>query len=324
MEQKISIVVPFYNVEKYANKCIKSIVDQTYKNLEIILVDDGSKDSSGKICDDWKNKDSRINVLHKENGGLSDARNFGLKYATGEYILFIDSDDFIEKNMIADMLKVANERNSDIVICDFVQIKEEEAPIFNKENQINVFTNIEAINELLLENTITNHAWNKLYKKELFENIEYPKGRNFEDIGTTYLLFEKSKKIVHIKNQYYAYVLRGNSITGKLSKKSLFDEIFLVNKRYNYLKEKFGNEVTKNLKINRLGLIIRYHMAVCKFLDKETFNSTDLQEEYKFFVNNYNEIGKLSNKQKILGKILYFNRNVFYLIMKFLYWMRGK
>ena len=159
---------------------------------------------------------------------------------------------------------------------------------------------------------------------ELFENIEYPKGRNFEDIGTTYLLFEKSKKIVHIKNQYYAYVLRGNSITGKLSKKSLFDEIFLVNKRYNYLKEKFGNEVTKNLKINRLGLIIRYHMAVCKFLDKETFNSTDLQEEYKFFVNNYNEIGKLSNKQKILGKILYFNRNVFYLIMKFLYWMRGK
>ena len=272
----------------------------------------------------WKNKDPRINVLHKENGGLSDARNFGLKYATGEYILFIDSDDFIEKNMIADMLKVANERNSDIVICDFVQIKEEETPIFNKENQINEFTNIKAINELLLENTITNHAWNKLYKKELFENIKYPKGRNFEDIGTTYLLFEKSKKIVHIRNQYYAYIMRGNSITGKLSKKSLFDEIFLVNKRYNYLKENFGNEVIENLNINRLGLIIRYHMAACKFLDKETFNSIELQEEYKFFVNNYNEIKKLSDKQKIFGKILCFNRNIFYRIMKFLYWMRGK
>ncbi|MBR1540013.1 MAG: glycosyltransferase [Clostridia bacterium] len=131
-EELISIIVPVYKVEKYLDKCINSIVSQTYKNLEVILVDDGSPDSCGKMCDEWTQKDTRIKVIHKENGGLSDARNFGLDCAKGKYIQFVDSDDYIEKDMIEFLYKNLKENNADISICSNYMVDE--------ENVINVGT----------------------------------------------------------------------------------------------------------------------------------------------------------------------------------------
>ena len=190
---KISIIVPFYNVEKYAPKCIESIINQTYTNLEIILVDDGSPDTCGKICDDYALKDGRIKVIHKKNAGLSDARNVGIKEATGKYIGFVDGDDYIEKDMYKYLYNLIKENNADISICGVEEVYEDGSIQDEKAKEsIEILSKEDAIKELLLDKKVRSHAWDKLYKRELFENIEYPYGRKMEDIATTYKLFDLS------------------------------------------------------------------------------------------------------------------------------------
>ena len=319
--EKISVIVPFYNVENYANRCINSIVNQTYKNLEIILVDDGSKDSSGIICDEWKDKDSRITVIHKQNGGLSDARNEGIKYTTGEYIAFIDSDDFIDKDMFEVLYNNIKETDSQISVCKYIQVEEDEKFKFIKSKEKTIYSKREAIEELLSEKKITNHAWNKLYKKELFKTIRYPKGRNFEDIGTTYKLFSECNRIVYSPCECYAYIVRGNSITGNVSEKSLFDQVFLVKERYEYIDKKF--DLKNDNLINRIYFIYRYHMSICKFLNKEVYYKKEIINEYKFFKENYKKIRSYIKNKRLLYDLLFYNRNLFFYIVKLLYKIKG-
>lgn len=319
--EKISVIVPFYNVENYANRCINSIVNQTYKNLEIILVDDGSKDSSGIICDEWKDKDSRITVIHKQNGGLSDARNEGIKYATGEYIAFIDSDDFIDKDMFEVLYNNIKETDSQISVCKYIQVEDDEKFKFIKSKEKTMYSKREAIEELLSEKKITNHAWNKLYKKELFKTIRYPKGRNFEDIGTTYKLFSECDRIVYSPCECYAYIVRGNSITGNVSEKSLLDQVFLVKERYEYIDKKFN--LKNNNFINRIYFIYRYHMSICKFLNKEVYYKKEIINEYKFFKENYKKIRSYIKNKRFLYDLLFYNRNLFFYIVKLLYKIKG-
>ena len=165
-EELISVIVPVYNVEKYLEKCIDSIINQTYQNLEIILVDDGSTDGSGKICDEYSRKDNRIKVIHKENGGLSDARNIGIKNANGGLIGFIDSDDYITENMFEVLQKDLRKYNADISSCDIQNVNEAGECLkiirVSTEGQTSkVFEREEAL-KLLLEDTIKSYAWNKL------------------------------------------------------------------------------------------------------------------------------------------------------------------
>ena len=174
----ISIIIPVYNVEKYINKCLESVINQTYRNLEIILVDDGSEDKSGKICEEISIKDNRIRVIHKENGGLSDARNIGLDNSNGEYIAFIDSDDFIERDMIEFLYYNINKYDADISICSNYIFDEEEC-IDNSTKEIKVYNRLEILKEVLLDEKIRSYAWNKMYKRDLFYNIIFPKGRVF-------------------------------------------------------------------------------------------------------------------------------------------------
>ena len=148
----ISIIIPVYKVEKYLEKCIESVLKQTYTNLQIILVDDGSPDNCGKICDEYAKKDSRIEVIHKANGGLSDARNVGISKAKGRYIGFVDSDDYIKED------------------------------IRNKENGIREYSRLDILKEVLLDKNIQSYAWNKLYEKELFDEIKYPIGKKYEEL----------------------------------------------------------------------------------------------------------------------------------------------
>ena len=174
----ISVIVPIYNVEEYLDRCVESIVNQTYKNLEIILVDDGSPDNCPQMCDNWAEKDSRIKAVHKENGGLSDARNAGMPFATGEIISFIDSDDWIELNMFETMLNRMIEDNSDIVSCGVKWVEEDGCLIRDVTSENEVLDNKTAMKELLNDSKLKQHVWNKIYKYDMIKNIPLSKIKN--------------------------------------------------------------------------------------------------------------------------------------------------
>lgn len=205
----ITVVVPVYNVEGYLTKCIDSILAQSHSCLELILVDDGSTDRSGQICDEYAERDKRIKVIHKPNGGLSSARNSGIDIASGEYIAFVDSDDFIHPLMMEWLINTAQEYDVPLVCCDYTSTK------FPKEKERNVelFDVHEAIGKLLDDTGYKCFAWNKIYEKTLFDGIRYPSGKLFEDIPTTYKLFKKTSKIAYCKNPLYFYSIRPGSIS---------------------------------------------------------------------------------------------------------------
>lgn len=233
----ISIIIPVYKVEKYLEKCIQSVINQTYENLQIILVDDGSPDNCGKICDEYAKKDHRIEVIHKSNGGLSDARNKGLEIAKGEYIGFVDSDDYIEADMYEVLYNLLKQYNADVSICNFYTVSQGKISIKNADNGINEYNRIEILKEILLDKNIQSYAWNKLYKKELFDEIKYPIGKKYEDIGTTFYLLEKCNKVVVTGKSEYYYINRQDSIVNNVTETTITDYIELIMQRYDYIEE---------------------------------------------------------------------------------------
>ncbi len=220
---KISVVVPIYNVEKFLPFCLDSIVKQTYKNLEIILVDDGSTDSSLLICKKYATHDNRIKIIHHENHGLSYSRNRGIEIASSEYISFIDADDIIAPNFYEHLLHLLLSNDADISECAFIKIDETDLPnyTFSTNSQFECLTlnSIEALNRIhndnldICVNSVV--VWNKLYKINLFKDIRYPVGKIHEDEYTTYKLFYKAKKVISSNKQLYGYVQRKSSIMNK-------------------------------------------------------------------------------------------------------------
>lgn len=203
----VSVIVPVYKVEKYLNQCVTSIVHQTYKDLEIILVDDGSPDTCPQLCDKWSLKDERVKVVHKPNGGLSDARNAGLSEATGEYVLFIDSDDWISLNMVSDLVEIMEKENADMSICQFANVfsdgRIEANSLFNESNLI--LDRKEAFDLLIEDTMLTNHVWRKMYKRSLINSNVFPKGKNYEDIYAMPSLLKNCSKIVCTNKIEYFY-----------------------------------------------------------------------------------------------------------------------
>ncbi|HFI0146867.1 TPA: glycosyltransferase [Streptococcus suis] len=259
-EELISVIVPVYNVENYLHECLDSILNQTYQNLEIILVDDGSTDGSGRICDDYAAKDSRIKVIHQENGGLSDARNKGLNTMTGQFVTFVDSDDYIGMDCIYNLYIYLKNCQADITIGKYLEFNDD-SKVFvfpnyqNSGNKIEFLTGdqcLEKCHRYFLG--IFVNAWAKLYKASLFndsnpsKSIRYPVGVLHEDQYTTHKLFFKSKKNVFVNDYLYVYRIRENSITNtQLSEKCIINNIkgleekiidfALLNKDITYLKE---------------------------------------------------------------------------------------
>ena len=225
---KISVIVPVYNVKKYLNRCIESILNQSYTNIEVIIVDDGSTDGSENICDDFILKDSRVKVFHKKNGGLSDARNFGMKHATGNYISFIDSDDYIFKDLLKYQLDIIKKYNADICICDPVHVFNEKVT-FEQPSFFKIYNSENAIEEMLYQTSFLVSAWGKLYSKRVLKDIEFPVNKLFEDSAVMYKIFEKADFIVYSNAKYYAYVHRSESITTQKFSKRDFDIIPIVN-----------------------------------------------------------------------------------------------
>ena len=215
-EPLISIIVPCYNVEKYLQKCVDSILNQTYRNLEVILVDDGSTDSTPQMCDEYQKRDERVKVIHKVNGGLADARNVAIDCFKGEYVTFIDSDDYVALDLVETLFGLIVQNNADMSVMWANMFYEGTEPIEDKkEHAIRVFNSEESLIDMFYQRSFDTSAWGKLYHKVVFQDgIRYPKGWIYEDLPTTYRLMQKAKRVVFTDKKSYYYLLRNNSIEG--------------------------------------------------------------------------------------------------------------
>ena len=315
MEELISVIVPIYNVEKYLNKCIESIINQSYSNLEIILVDDGSKDNSGVMCDSYLLKDNRIKVIHKENGGLSDARNVGIEKAKGEYIIFIDSDDWIDKKMIETLYNIIKKDNSDISICDYFLAYSEEIQTQKEDIEIINLSNIEALKKIYDKDlgVCMIVAWNKLYKRNLFkDDIRYPYGKIHEDEFTTYKLLYKAKKISYINQKMYYYRQRENSIMNKPFNKKRLDVLEAFEQRSYYMKDIVKDkELYKKTLIEYYGVIIKFYFKYKEtyMSDKKTLKKM-LKKARKIYIKNIVSF-KWNLKLRIIYATFIVNPNIY-------------
>ena len=221
MTPKVSIVVPVYNVEKYLDKCIQSLIGQTLKEIEIILVDDGSTDKSGKMCDEWAQKDSRIRVVHKQNGGLSDARNVGVSVASANYVGFVDSDDYVEPTMFGLLYRNARDDNAEISICGVYSCYANQTIVPEDRGHF-VLSAEEAIRDMLSGNRVRVWVPVKLYLRSILLAVPFPRGRVYEDAFVSVELFLKAKTVsLDLSPQYY-YCHHGGTITSEsFSKKSM-------------------------------------------------------------------------------------------------------
>lgn len=216
MNEIVSVVVPVYKVEKYLDRCVTSILGQSYKDLEILLVDDGSPDNCGLLCDQWASKDKRIKVIHKANGGLSSARNAGIEKSTGRYLFFVDSDDWITSDAISSLMEIEKKSDADIVSGsyvitsdpDFTPVQSSDYSIMNREDALEYYLKIG------MSQTISDYpAWGKLYRRELFNEENFPEGQLYEDVATVFKLIKKVKKYVKSKKVIYFYYKNESSIT---------------------------------------------------------------------------------------------------------------
>ena len=274
MNELISIVVPVYNVEKYLSTCVESILKQTYSNIEVILVDDGSTDCSGKMCDHYMGQDERIKVIHKKNGGLSDARNKGIIQAEGKYITFIDSDDVVSSDYVEYLYNILEENDGDIAICDPVHCYPN---VFEQETFMRVYKAEDAIVEMLYQKSFLVAAWGKLYKKDYFEEIEFPEGMLFEDSAVMYKIFDKAKKIVYGNAKLYGYMHREGSITTKKFSKRDCDILTICQQLTEYMSNR-SEKLQKAARSYQTAAAFRIYMNAPRngMFDSEIQNSEQL------------------------------------------------
>lgn len=272
----VSIIIPVYNVEKYIENCIESIVNQTYKNIEIILVDDGSTDKSGSICDKFSKIDNRISVIHKTNGGLSSARNNGLKVCNGKYVTFIDSDDWIKKDFVETMLSIAINSSADLVISGLISKTNYDFIDDNNNNDYKEINRIQAIECCLYgEKGIDVSACGKLYSKKLFENIVFPEKKLYEDFLIFDEIINASNKIMLTSYCGYFYLQRQGSIMNS----SYNDSRYILISKSEELIKKYKNTL---------------------------FNAT----VYRYVVNNYLFLKMVLNDKKHLNELNMFRQNI--------------
>lgn len=302
MNKKISIIVPIYNMELYLERCLLSLIHQDYQNLEIILINDGSTDNSINICNKYKKIDNRIIVINKEHSGLSDTRNIGIKKATGDYIGFVDSDDYIDKDMFKNLIEGAEKYKCEISMCDLVETYNlnEKA----KRNPLNYIkmNKKQALEQLLYDKNIGNYVIDKLFSKTLFDNISFPIGKLYEDISTTYKLFIKANNYIYIPTTMYYYYQRSDSIVNNITRESILDYINAVFERYYDLKNNynFSNLYTVYSLVN---VVIKMSIWSIKIQDYELFDNTIYDyycklEKELYLVDEGNLIKIMTNLEK--------------------------
>lgn len=262
----VSVIVPVYNVELYLEECVESIVNQSYSSLEIILIDDGSTDNCGQLCDKYAELDKRVSVIHKTNGGLSSARNCGIEAAKGDYLCFVDSDDWVEQNFVKDFMDKAS---ADSIVCCGFNIRYKNKTIVHSPIQEEKITNLEYLDKLLSSclqeylgqgrEFIGNHAWNKFYPRSIFQELRYPEGMQYEDVYVCIDVFKRVKFVQILPCANYNYRMRENSIVHLKSKKNLLDSI---NSRLKQEKDLSGyKDLLSKAKITTLHKILSLAIA---------------------------------------------------------------
>lgn len=237
----ISVIVPIYNVENYLEKCVYSIINQSYKNLEIILVNDGSTDNSGNIADYFAKIDNRVKVFHKENGGLSDARNYGVNKANGNYIGFVDSDDYINEKMYDHLYEIITAEDADVAECSFKLVYDNHIRDFNNEEYYLVLNQEEYLKEYFKMEKVYGAVCWKLISSKIAKNIEFPVGKYYEDAYYHLDLIDNAEKYVISGKSYYYYRMRTGSITNKKFNEKHMDNIYALDKFKNYVEENNNN-----------------------------------------------------------------------------------
>ena len=305
-EEMISVIVPIYMGEKWLPRCIEAIRNQSFQNLEIILVNDGSPDNSGRVCEEFAAIDNRIKIVHKENGGLSDARNAGIAVAAGQYIMFVDEDDYIHPDMAKILYQTMKATKADIVVCDFLPVSDEakvEYPQITQTAEPVCFEGQEIMNQLYYRNLLTVVAWNKLYKKEVFAKHGYIKGRVHDDESAIHFILHACKKTAYIEEKLYYYVQREGSITSKRKWNYYSDTWQAYEERLAFLEENGYVQMASYTKEHMLHYAVTYYKMLkgspeAKEIAKEMRTvfktllthddirqklSPDLRREYKCF-----------------------------------------
>lgn len=311
---KISIIIPVYNVAKYLRKCLESVINQTYQNLEIIVIDDGSTDGCDKICDEYAKKDNRIRVIHQPNKGLSEARNSGLKVMTGEFVGFVDSDDWIEPNFYELLEKRMREKNADIVMMGYYCVYKDKilkCRLFPDDFPYDNMNGLKALSE----NKISHVVWNKLYNKKLFNDLVFCKGRLHEDVLITYQLILRASRIECLNVFGYYQIMRASSIChskGDVAMDFLAHyELWQDMMKY---REKITSDVVHNFYIQTIDFA--YLTLFQNFISCKEYYPSAFFQAKQFWKNNRKEIASINWKYWF---IVYFP-----FLFRFKAWMREK
>lgn len=294
MRKLVSVIVPVFNVDKYLRKCLDTILNQSYCNLEIILVNDGSTDNSRSICEEYQKKDSRIVLVNQINAGLSAARNAGIRISHGSYIGFVDSDDYICLNMYERLVETLEEKDADIVECMVQNVTtDNEERVANDNITYREMSGKEALKELMQgrEKIHPIYAvWSKLFKREIIENLKFPQGEIHEDYFYDALAFLRCKKYVMISSKLYCYRKRPNSITSVPFNLKDFDKIKHINERTEYLKKNGYTDLANISMKNGYAVLLDYYyrasqnsmFAECANIKKELISNKDKIKRCKF------------------------------------------
>lgn len=317
MNPIISIIVPVYNVEEYLQRCIDSILNQSFKNFELILVNDGSTDNSLKICKEYLLNDPRVKIINKENGGLSSARNAGINIAKGRYIGFVDSDDWINKEMYKILYELCEKNNSDIAECRYTVTTGNEMNLDNSSNLITILNNEEAIKSLYTNTSYGSVvSWNKLYRCELFKDIKFPEGKLNEDQFTTYKLYYKSNKIVSIDKVLYYYFQSTKSIMRSEFTLKKLDAIEAIESSHKFFEENNLYDLVLWNDTLYSFVLIKYFIILLRNEQFDNKYRNSILEKFRgrfwLFIKNEH----ISIKEKLLLMLFYVSPKLYIFINK--------
>lgn len=304
MNDLVSVIVPIYNVERYLERCVNSILNQSYSNLDIILVNDGSNDSSGKICETFSKLDKRVRVLHKKNGGLSDARNLGLEYCKGSYVCFIDSDDYLNPKYVEILLNICHYQGCDIAICDY-KITNSEIENFDETNygieeEVILKTPKEVLNDFYGElHVYSVVAWNKLYKSSIIKDIRYPLGINYEDEATTCKFIWNCSKVGCCNQKLYYYFQRENSIMSRKFTEKNLDCCKAMKIRMDFYKKNMLDDLYDMDCLKYLHTCLRLYYNVCHEIRNNHSLKISIKKDYKTIYSQSNRY-RWCKKDKII------------------------
>lgn len=322
---KISVIVPVYKVEKYLKRCVDSILNQTYTDFELVLVDDGSPDNSGKLCDEYAQKDGRIQVIHKENGGISSARNAGIDWvfahSNSDFFTFIDSDDAIKSNYLYTLSNYAQKNNADVVACKAIRVYNDDElktamnTFTNPTQPYRIYNGKEAcINLYKTTSEISISPCTKLYKRDLFQNIRFPVGKIHEDQAVVPLLIYSTKKVVAADDVIYCYCCNSESIMGKPFYPKRFDDIDALQSCEEFFMKKKEDEIVKLIARKKQSILAIYNLKARKYNVYKM-----IPDKYKISIfSAWKQMDKLTRNAWILEQVDYYKHAPNRFLMKFL------